>query len=109
MIYPKESLLRKTNQTWKLNLSILSSLLAFVFIGFNIANADFGIERIHTYYLIGVLATIGMFLNFSIKCPKCGSRWLMGMTKYPTKYQPNENGIRVQKYPRCGLSSEDVT
>ena len=109
MMFRNEPLLRRTNQAWKLSLSVVSSLLAFLLLGLSIAKVDLGIERLYVYYLIGLLATIGLFLNFRVKCPKCGSRWLWGMSKYPTKYRLNDKGVIVQKCPRCGLSSEDVT
>ena len=108
MIFRDESLLRRTNQIWKLNLSIFCSFLSFALIGFCLANVDLGVDRINVYFFIGVLATIGLLLNFSLKCPKCGSRWLWGMSKIPKKYELNKKGIIVQKCPSCGLSSEDV-
>ncbi len=107
MINKKESILYRTNQAWMHKLAHAMGMLAvLVFVGalylFPYQGWQFAL-----FITVAVAFSIAsIFINFRIKCPKCGSRWYW----LALKTSVGDNGLgkfRSQKVcPACGFSGE---
>lgn len=109
MINKQESILCRTHQAWKYNVS-----LAVDWLGIIIAVGVFYYYNAHHQWqllclmIAGMLFVTGFFINSRIKCPKCGSLWYWHALKTPFK----ENGLgklRSQKAcPICRMGIDEV-
>ena len=78
-------LLDRTHQSWKLRLSNLGVLLATGIIVVPFFFYDAASRAVGIYSGLGALiAAISLFISFgTIRCPTCGSRWLLRAAKQP--------------------------
>ncbi len=80
----QESILNRTHQAWKYNVS-----LAINWFGIVIAVGSFYYYNSHPQWhwlglmLAGMLLITGFIIALSIKCPNCGSHWYWQALKAP--------------------------
>jgi hypothetical protein len=97
----KESLVAKSGQTWKLGLG-LSGILAgsgIMFVGLSRLRVG-GTPYALTGMALGVVA--GIAACVSIRCSKCGMRWLWAAVRNQDQLQWLNWLLAQRVCPRCG-------
>ncbi len=106
----QDSILSYTDQAWKYHtgllmgsLSIIVFIAAFIFFSYSQWQFEYFV------YSAGAGAFASSIIEFTIRCPKCKSRWYLEALKKPVG-SGNIIMVRTQKAcPVCGLSSDKAT
>jgi len=104
MLIEKKSILSRSRQAWKYRIMLVAFWIAVTVIvaSWFLSTSQWQFES--GLIIGGIIALIGGIFPFTIRCPKCRSRWYWHALKTPVGGYGLEMLFSKKTCPNCGFS-----